>query len=117
MEPFIDRRAATFSTGMRQKTAIARSIIHDPAVLLLDEPASGLDIRASRNIRRFILTYRDRGKTVLFSSHDLQTVRQLCDRILIIHNGKLRTIVEKNGEDCGETLEDTFLRILEEDGS
>jgi sodium transport system ATP-binding protein len=116
MEAFMDRRAGTFSTGMRQKTAIARSIIHDPAVLLLDEPASGLDIRASKNIQSFIFTYRKRGKTVLFSSHDLQTVRRLCDRVLIIHKGRLQRIVKKNEKDGGESLEKLFLHILKEDG-
>lgn len=92
MGPFLDRRASDFSTGMSQKTSIARSIIHNPSVLLLDEPSSGLDVTASRNIYRFIRMYRDLGKTVLFSSHDMEAAGRICDRVIIIHRGEIRMI-------------------------
>jgi len=92
MKPFLDRRASAFSTGMVQKTSIARSIIHNPAVLLLDEPSSGLDVAASRNIYQFIRMYRDLGKTVLFSSHNMEAAGRICDRVIIIHRGEIRMI-------------------------
>lgn len=87
MNSFLDRRAGTFSSGMRQKTSIARSIIHRPRVLLLDEPAAGLDVSASLSIYSFIKSYRDLGNTVLFSSHDMAAAERLCDRVVIIDNG------------------------------
>ena len=89
MEEFLDRRAGTFSTGMRQKTLIARAIIHDPKVLLLDEPASGLDVTSSKNIHDFIRWCKEQNKTVLFSSHDLSAVETISDRILVLKQGRL----------------------------
>ena len=111
MEGFLDLRAGTFSTGMRQKTLIARSIIHDPAVLMLDEPASGLDVTSARNIHSFIKWCRDAGKTVIFSSHDLHTVERISDRVLLLRNGLL-TASGPPAEITGETsLEELFFRI------
>ncbi len=89
MKDFLDRRVGTFSTGMRQKTSIARSIVHRPAVLFLDEPAAGLDVSAARKVYEFIETYRRLGNTILFSSHNLAVVERLCDRIVVLHDGEL----------------------------
>ena len=104
MGPFLDRRASDFSTGMSQKTSIARSIIHNPSVLLLDEPSSGLDVTASRNIYRFIRMYRDLGKTVLFSSHDMEAAGRICDRVIIIHRGEIRPSINVQKESCPSLL-------------
>jgi sodium transport system ATP-binding protein len=89
MEDFLDLKAGAFSTGMRQKTLIARAIIHNPKVLILDEPATGLDVTSSRNIYQFIKTCKELKKTVIFSSHDLGAVEKISDRVLILHKGDL----------------------------
>jgi sodium transport system ATP-binding protein len=89
MHEFLDRRCDTFSTGMKQKTSIARTLIHDPAVMIFDEPTVGLDIMAARRIVQFVRECRDRGKTVVYSTHIMSEVEKLCDVIGIIHAGKL----------------------------
>jgi sodium transport system ATP-binding protein len=89
MHDFLDRRCDKFSTGMKQKTSIARTLIHDPAVMVFDEPTLGLDIMAARTIVKFVRECRDRGKTVVYSTHIMSEVEKLCDVIGIIHDGKL----------------------------
>lgn len=89
MEEFANRRISRLSTGMRQKISIARTIIHDPDVMVFDEPTSGLDVMTSRRIVELIQICRDEGKTVLFSTHIMGEVQQLCDDIAIIHKGRL----------------------------
>ncbi len=89
MHEFLDRRCEKFSTGMKQKTSIARTLIHDPAVMIFDEPTLGLDIMAARTIVRFVRDCRARGKTVIYSTHIMSEVEKLCDTIGIIHGGKL----------------------------
>jgi len=89
MHEFLDRRCDKFSTGMKQKTSIARTLIHDPAVMIFDEPTLGLDVMTARSIVRFVRQCRDRGKTVIFSTHVMSEVEKLCDVIGIIHHGRL----------------------------
>ena len=89
MHDFLDRRCDKFSTGMKQKTSIARTLIHDPAVMIFDEPTVGLDIMAARTIVQFVRDCRERGKTVIYSTHIMSEVEKLCDRIGIIHGGRL----------------------------
>ena len=89
MHEFLDRRCDKFSTGMKQKTSIARTLIHDPPVMMFDEPTVGLDIMAARTIVRFVRECRDRGKTVIYSTHIMSEVEKLCDVIGIIHGGRL----------------------------
>ncbi|WP_414663375.1 ABC transporter ATP-binding protein [Horticoccus sp. 23ND18S-11] len=89
MHEFLDRRCDTFSTGMKQKTSIARTLIHDPAVMIFDEPTLGLDIMAARTIVKFVRECRERGKTVIYSTHIMSEVEKLCDVIGIIHGGRL----------------------------
>ncbi|MFZ3245490.1 MAG: ATP-binding cassette domain-containing protein [Candidatus Acidiferrales bacterium] len=91
MEEFRDRRCAKLSTGMKQKVSIARTLIHNPSVMIFDEPTSGLDVMTARSIIDFIRQCRDQGKTVIFSTHVMSEVEKLCDRIGIIHGGLLRT--------------------------
>lgn len=90
MEEFLDRRVEKFSTGMKQKVSIARTLIHDPAVMIFDEPTLGLDVLAARTIVRFIRECRNRGKTVIYSTHVMSEVEKLCDVIGIVHGGQLR---------------------------
>lgn len=92
MKEYIDKRVANFSKGMKQKTAFARSIIHNPKVLLLDEPTSGLDVTAAVQVHDFIKSCKSEGKTIVFSSHTMAEVEKLCDRVAIIHKGKLITV-------------------------
>jgi sodium transport system ATP-binding protein len=89
MHEFIDRRVEKLSTGMKQKTSIARTLVHDPTVLVFDEPTVGLDVMAARAIVRFVRQCRDRGKTVIYSTHVMSEVEKLCDTIGIIHHGRL----------------------------
>jgi sodium transport system ATP-binding protein len=89
MHEFLDRRCDKFSTGMKQKTSIARTLIHDPAVMIFDEPTLGLDVMTARTIVKFVRQCRDRGKTVIYSTHVMSEVEKLCDVIGIIHDGRL----------------------------
>ena len=89
MHEFLDRRCDKFSTGMKQKTSIARTLIHDPAVMIFDEPTLGLDVMTARTIVKFVRDCRNRGKTVIYSTHVMSEVEKLCDTIGIIHGGKL----------------------------
>lgn len=89
MHEFLDRRCEKFSTGMKQKTSIARTLIHDPAVMIFDEPTLGLDVMTARSIVKFVRDCRDRGRTVIYSTHVMSEVEKLCDTIGIIHNGRL----------------------------
>ncbi len=114
MEDFMDKRASRLSKGMKQKAAFARSIIHNPDIMLFDEPTSGLDVTASRDVQDFILDCKAEGKTIIFSSHTMSEVEKLCDRIGIIHKGKLvecgslEELKEKYGDD---DLEEIFVRL------
>lgn len=89
MDEFLDRRCDKFSTGMKQKTSIARTLIHDPAVMIFDEPTLGLDVMTARAIVQFVRDCRNRGKTVIYSTHIMSEVEKLCDVVGIIHNGRL----------------------------
>ena len=89
MNSFRDRRCDKLSTGMKQKTSIARTLIHDPQVMIFDEPTLGLDIMTARTIIDFIRECRERGKTVIFSTHVMSEVEKLCDIVGIIQSGKL----------------------------
>lgn len=115
MNGFRDRRCDKLSTGMKQKTSIARTLVHDPPVMIFDEPTVGLDIMTARTILAFIRECRDRGKTVIFSTHVMSEVEKLCDVIGIIQSGKLldegtlSQLREKHGE---ENLEEIFVKIV-----
>src|SRR5215470_3540451 len=91
MDSFRHRRCDKLSTGMKQKTSIARTLVHDPPVMIFDEPTLGLDIMTARSIIDFIRECRQRGKTVIFSTHIMTEVEKLCDVIGIIQSGKLLT--------------------------
>ncbi len=115
LEDFLDRRVETFSTGMKQKTSIARTLIHDPAVLIFDEPTLGLDVLAARAIGRFVCECRDRGKTVIYSTHVMSEVEKWCDVVGIIHEGRL--VAEGTPEALrarwgGADMEEVFIRAI-----
>jgi sodium transport system ATP-binding protein len=110
-----DRRAQGYSQGERMKVAIARSLVHDPHTILLDEPTNGLDIMSTRALRELLRTLRAQGKCLLFSSHVMQEVSALCDRIVILGHGKLiagGTAAELVAQSGAPTLEDAFVQLL-----
>jgi sodium transport system ATP-binding protein len=115
MEDIADRRTEGFSQGQRVKTAIARALIHDPRNVILDEPTNGLDVMATRALRQFMLKLKAEGRCVLFSSHIMQEVAALCDRIVVIANGRVvadespAALREQTGE---SNLEDAFVKII-----
>ncbi|MFC2150748.1 ATP-binding cassette domain-containing protein [Calditrichota bacterium] len=118
MESFFEGKCAKLSTGQKQKVNIARTVIHDPPVLILDESTSGLDVLAARNIVSFIRTARDKGKCVILSTHDMGEAERLCDRVGIIHNGSLvesGSIEELYTQFKADNLETVFLRAVGED--
>jgi sodium transport system ATP-binding protein len=87
LHSFLDRRCEHFSTGMKQKTAIARAVVHQPEVVILDEPTTGLDIMATQTVLDFIRRLKDEGTPVIFSTHHLDEVDELCDKVAVIDKG------------------------------
>jgi sodium transport system ATP-binding protein len=115
MHSFRDRRCDKLSTGMKQKTSIARTLIHDPQVMIFDEPTLGLDIMTARTIIEFIRECRQRGKTVIFSTHVMSEVEKLCDVIGIIHNGKLLAegpLPQLRQKYSENDLEEIFVKVV-----
>ena len=115
MEDVLDRQCEGFSQGQRTKTAIARALVHDPKNVILDEPTNGLDVMTTRGLREFLKQLRAEGRCVIFSSHIMQEVAALCDRIVIIANG--RVMAEGTPEDLRakagiDNLEDAFVRLI-----
>jgi sodium transport system ATP-binding protein len=116
LDGILGRRCENLSTGERQRVSIARAVLHDPKVLILDEPTSGLDVLASRFLRDFVRSERDRGKAVLFSTHYLAEAELLCDRIGFIHHGRL--LCEGSTSDIRQrtgtaSLEEAFLALAD----
>jgi sodium transport system ATP-binding protein len=112
---FANGRCDKLSTGMKQRVSIARSVVHDPAVMIFDEPTLGLDVLSSRDIVQFIRQCRAEGKTVIFSSHVMSEVEKLCDRIGIIHNGQLLregTLAELRAQSNLHDLEEIFVQTV-----
>lgn len=89
MRDYLNRKVGGFSKGMRQKVAIARTLIHNPEIILFDEPTTGLDITSSNVFRQLIRQLKREGKTILFSSHIVEEVAMLCDSVVMIHKGEL----------------------------
>jgi len=113
-----DRRTEGFSQGQRVKTAIARALVHDPRNVILDEPTNGLDVMATRALRQFMQRLKSEGRCVLFSSHIMQEVAALCDRIVVIAHGRVVADESPDAlrEQTGEAnLEDAFVKIIGSD--
>src|SRR5262249_28263321 len=115
MEAFLDRRCDALSTGMKQKVNVARTVLHDPQVLVLDEPTAGLDVLASRTIIDFVRSCRQQGKCVVFSTDIMAEVARLCDRLAIIHLGRVQFLgtLDEFRKGADGDLEEAFLRVLE----
>jgi len=110
-----DRRTQGFSQGEKMKVAIARALVHDPATIMLDEPTSGLDVMSIRGLREQLFALRAAGKCILLSTHVMQEVALLCDRIVILGHGRVQAVgtgaelLARTGE---ASLEDAFVRLL-----
>jgi sodium transport system ATP-binding protein len=118
LQEFLDRRTEGFSQGERTRTAIARALVHDPRNVLLDEPANGLDVMTTRALRRFLLGLRDEGRCVLLSSHVMQEVAALCNRIVVIARGRVvaeGTPAELRERTGRQSLEDAFVQVIGSD--
>jgi sodium transport system ATP-binding protein len=115
MHDFIERRTEGFSQGQRVKVAIARAMVHKPQTVLLDEPSNGLDVMSTRALRRYIIGLKEKGHSIVLSTHIMQEVAALCDRIVIIAAGRIAAdgtaeeLLQKSG--CN-TLEDAFVRLI-----
>jgi sodium transport system ATP-binding protein len=115
MNDFRDRRCDKLSTGMKQKTSIARTLVHDPPVMIFDEPTTGLDVMTARTIINFISECRERGKAIIFSTHIMSEVERLCDSIGIIHDGKLLaegTVSELRAEYAEHNIEEIIVKVV-----
>ena len=115
MQDFIDRRTEGFSQGQRTKTAIARALVHDPRNVILDEPTNGLDVMTTRGLREFLKQLRGEGRCVVFSSHIMQEVAALCDRIVIVARGEVvasGTADELRALTGEDNLEDAFVKAI-----
>ncbi len=115
MQEYADARTDAFSTGMRQRSNIARVLVHDPPVLILDEPTSGLDVPTAQIIERFILSAKDNGKCVVLSTHIMEEAEYLCDRIAVVHAGKLQalgTMDELRRQTGKQRLREIFLELI-----
>jgi ABC-2 type transport system ATP-binding protein/sodium transport system ATP-binding protein len=113
---FLDQRCATLSTGQKQRITLARALIHDPPVMLLDEPTRGLDVVGTHVIFEYISHLRTEGKAVVVCTHRLDEAGQLCDRMGLLHQGRLQyegTLVELQQASRRETLFEMFLDLLE----
>jgi sodium transport system ATP-binding protein len=118
MADFADRRAEGFSVGMRRRVILGEALIHDPPNVILDEPTAGLDVMSTRSVRALITRFRDEGRCVLISTHLMDEAQRLCDRVAIIHRGRLQAVdrpavlVAQTG---AANLEEAFVRIVGED--
>ncbi len=112
-----DAPIRTYSAGMRKQVAFLAATVHEPEVLILDEPTSTLDVASARRVKETVISMRDRGRAVLFTTHVLEIVEGLADRLAILHDGALRfegtpdELRQRHGTDGSEALEDVFLRI------
>jgi sodium transport system ATP-binding protein len=115
MNDFRDLLGAKMSTGMRQKVSIARAIIHDPPVLIFDEPTAGLDVLVGRAVLQSIEHLRSLGKCILFSTHIMREVERLCDRVAVVSRGKVQdcgTLAELRARHGQNDLEELFFQLV-----
>ena len=115
MNTFRDVPGAKMSTGMKQKVSIARALVNDPPVLIFDEPTSGLDVLVQRAVLQNIASLRSQGKTILFSTHNMNEVQKLCDRVAIVAKGRIAacgTLAELREQYRQDDLEELFFSLV-----
>lgn len=115
MNDFRDTLGAKMSTGMKQKVSIARTIIHDPPVMIFDEPTAGLDVLVARALLKTIASLKSQGKCIIFSTHIMREVEKLCDRVAIIHKGRILaegSVAELEGRYGQHDMEELFFDLI-----
>jgi len=115
MQDFRDVLGAKMSTGMKQKVSIARAVVHDPPVLIFDEATSGLDVLVARALLKTVAEFRDQGKCIVFSTHIMREAERLCDRIAIVHRGRILaegTMEELQDRHEQRDLEELFFQLI-----
>ncbi len=116
LDEIIDRKVQGFSTGQRMKVLLGRLLVYQPKNLILDEPSSGLDVRATRKLREILSRLRDEGHCLVFSSHIMQEVELLCDSVIVVHDGRSlgqAPVAEWNARAGTEKFEDAFVSAIE----
>jgi sodium transport system ATP-binding protein len=116
LEEVLGKRVSSMSTGMKQRLSIARVVLHDPPVLIFDEPTAGLDVIGARDVLSIIRDFRGRGRTVIFSTHIMTEVEKVCDEVAIIEQGLILaqgTVADLRRRVEGGTLEDAFVQVVE----
>ena len=116
MDEIGDRLGSKMSTGMKQKVSIARTIVHDPPVIIFDEPTSGLDVLVARNVLQTVAALKKQGKCIIFSTHIMREVEKLCDRIAVIHKGRIvdeGTLPELATRHDQPDVEELFFDLIE----
>lgn len=119
MNDFRDMLGSKMSTGMKQKVSIARTIVHDPPVLIFDEPTSGLDVLVARAVHKAVESLKAQGKCIIFSTHIMREVEKLCDRVGIIHKGKILaegTVPELIDQYKQPDIEEVFFHLIQPNG-
>lgn len=117
MNEIRDRLGSKMSTGMKQKVSIARTIVHDPPVIIFDEPTSGLDVLVARNVLQTVAALKEQGKCIIFSTHIMREVEKLCDRIAVIHRGRIvdeGTLPELADRHDQPDVEELFFDLIEQ---
>jgi sodium transport system ATP-binding protein len=118
MADFADRRTEGFSAGMNRRVILGQALIHDPPNVLLDEPTAGLDVMSTRNVRALVARFREEGRCILISTHLMDEAQRLCDRVAVIHKGRLQAegppadLIAQTG---AANLEEAFVRIVGEE--
>lgn len=116
MHEFKDLLGSKMSTGMRQKVSIARTIVHDPPVLIFDEPTSGLDVLVARNVIEAVSKLRDAGKSIIYSTHIMSEVERLCDRVAVIHKGQILAMGTRQQlceQHKSDSMEELFFALID----
>ena len=116
MDEVRNRFGEKMSTGMKQKVSIARTLIHDPPVLIFDEPTVGLDVLVARSLLQTILELREQGKCIIFSTHIMREVEKLCDRVAVMHGGRILTegsLPELREKHHHDDLEELFFNLIQ----
>jgi sodium transport system ATP-binding protein len=114
IDKFAEVKVANLSTGMKQKLSIVISLVHDPAIIIFDEPTNGLDVITARTVTDFLQELRNQGKTIILSTHIFSLVERLCDRVVIIIDGRLAACGTLDEVCNGVSIEDRFFDLYKE---